>query len=257
MSSLKTVQGKALDLKRFFFDYGVRVPGYNVAVMNERETRAAAGIMFMLGLVVVFVAIGFNHTIVARVYLAFLFIDFTIRLFTPRYSPLLLLARFFVRNQIPEYVGGLQKRFAWTIGWLILIPLMQWFVLHWDISFYKVLLCLLCLALSFFESAFGICIGCYIYRWIVREEPQLCPGGACEIKRKDPVQQFTPMQALIASTTGIALIVGIYFFLAKSEPKTFFGEFLHEMVLTDQQLAAEKEAALDRQFEEDDFDDDF
>ncbi len=238
-----------MNLKGFLFDYGEKVDGYDVSVINEREARAAAGILFMLGMIVIFVGIGYNHIVVARVYLAFLFLDFTIRLFTPRYSPSLLFGRFFVKHQTPEYVGGLQKRFAWTLGWLIAIPMMNWFVLHWDITFYKVLICILCLSLMFLESAFSICVGCIIYRWIVREDPAHCPGGVCEIKDKDPVQKYNITQRIIAIITAIALLVGIYLFLAKTESKTFFGEFLHELVLTKQQLVTEEEDKADSEFD--------
>jgi len=248
-----------LDLKSFLYDYGERVPGYDVTVMNEREATAAAGILFMLGMIVIFVGIGYNHIIVARVYLAFLFIDFTIRLFTPKYSPSLLLGRFMVRNQKPEYVGGLQKRFAWTLGWLISIPMMWWFVLNWEITFYKVLVCVLCLILMFFEAAFSICIGCMIYRWIVREDPQHCPGGVCEVRHREPVQTFNPLQGAIALLAAAGLVTGVYLFLAKTESKTFFGQFLHELVLTKEQLQKEKDEAYERELAKEfgDDDDDF
>ena len=243
-----------MNLQSFFWEYGEKVPGYDVTVINEREARAASGILFLLGMIVIFVGIGYNHIIAARVYLAFLFLDFTIRLFTPRYSPSLLLGKFFVRNQEPEYVGGLQKRFAWTLGWLIAIPMMNWFVLHWDITFYKVLICILCLTLMFLETAFSICVGCWIYKKIIDKNVEHCPGGVCKVQKKDPVQIFTPAQKIIATITASALVIGIYLFLAKTESKTFFGEFLHELVLTKQQLQKEEEAKMDAAFnEEDDF----
>jgi len=243
-----------LNLKRFFWDYGERVPGYDVTVINEREARAASGILFMLGMLVIFVGIGFNHVMTARVYLAFLFIDFTARMISPKYSPSLLLGKFMVRNQKPEYVGGLQKRFAWTLGWLISLPMMQWFVLHWDITFYKVLVCILCLTLMFLEAAFSICVGCWIYKKLIDKEPEHCPGGVCEIRVREPIQTFNPMQKLIAILTVIGLVVGIYFFLAKTESKTFFGEFLHELVLTDAQLEHEEELKMEAEFEDEDDD---
>ena len=118
----------------------------------------------MLGMIVIFVGIGYNHIIVARVYLALLFIDFTARMISPKYTPSLLITKLVTRNQKPEYVGGLQKRFAWTLGWFISLPMMWWFVLHWDITFYKVMVCVLCLALMFLEAAFSICVGCMIYK---------------------------------------------------------------------------------------------
>lgn len=246
-----------MNLKKFLTEYGEHVNGYGTTVINEREARAAAGILFMLGMIVIFVGIGYNHIIVARVYLAFLFVDFTARMFSPKYSPSLLMGKFVTRNQKPEYVGGLQKRFAWTLGWFISLPMMWWFVLHWDITFYKVMICVLCLFLMFFETAFGICIGCMIYKWIVREDPKHCPGGVCEMKTKEPVQRFNPIQATIAVLTVTFFVVGIYLFLAKTESKTFFGQFLHELILTDKQLKIEQEKKfqeeMDREFENDDF----
>ncbi len=245
-----------MSFKEFWLDYGNEVEGYHVKVLNEREGRAAAGLLMMLGMIVIFVGIGFNHIIVARVYLTFLFIDFTLRIINPNYSPSLLLGRFFVQNQKPEYVGAAQKRFAWLLGWFISLPMMWWFVLHWDITFYKVMICVACLTLMFFEGAFGICIGCVMYKWIFRECPSLCPGGVCEMHKKEPIQMFSPLQKAIVTTVFVGLFVGVYLFLAKTESKTFFGQFLHEAVLTDAQLKAEQEAKFEaeaaREFEEDD-----
>ena len=238
-----------MNLHSFLWEYGEKVPGYDVTVINEREARAAAGILATLGMIVIFVGIGYNHIIVARVYLAFLFIDFTARVITPSYSPSLLLGKFIVRNQNPEYVGGLQKRFAWTLGWLVSFPMLYWFVLNWDITFFKVMICVLCLTLMILESAFSICVGCMIYKAIIDKNPQHCPGGVCEIKKKDPIQTFNPMQAIIAAVTAIGLIAGIYLFLAKTESKTFFGEFLHEAVLTKTQLQKEKDEAYQKALE--------
>ncbi|SFV55164.1 hypothetical protein MNB_SM-5-43 [hydrothermal vent metagenome] len=246
-----------MNFKTFLWEYGEHVAGYDVTVVNEREARAAAGILFMLGMIVIFVGIGFGHIIVARVYLAFLWFDFLARVISPKYSPSMLLGKFIVRNQKPEYVGGLQKRFAWTLGWLISFPMVWWFVIHWDITFYKVLICVLCLTLMFLETAFGVCVGCMIYKALLQKNPEHCPGGVCEIKRKEPIQTFNPIQASIATITFIALLAGIYLFLAKTESKTFFGAFLHEAVLTKQQLKQEEDAKYqkeaERAFEDDDF----
>jgi len=245
-----------MNLKSFLRDYGERVPGYDVTVINEREARAAAGILATLGMIVIFVGIGYNHIIVARVYLAFLFIDFTARIISPKYSPSLLLGKFIVRNQKPEYVGGLQKRFAWTLGWIISWPMLYWFVFNWDITFYKVMICVLCLTLMTLESAFSICVGCIIYKAIVDRNPQHCPGGVCEIKQREPIQMFNPLQAFIAIITAVGLATGVYLFLAKTESKTFFGEFLHEAVLTKEQLKKEKEAEFQKAMEAEFGDDD-
>lgn len=236
-----------MTLKSFLFDYGEKVPGYDVTVINEREASAAAGILFALGMMVIFVGIGFNHIMVARIYLGFLFIDFSIRVITPTYSPSMLLGKFAVRNQKPEYVAGLPKRFAWTLGWIISLPMLYWFVLQWDITFYKVLICVLCLTLMFLEAAFSVCVGCMIYKAILKEDPQHCPGGVCEVKQKEPIQMFNPMQKFIAIITVVALTFGVYSFLVKTESKTFFGLFLHDLVMTQEQLQAQKDALFEKQ----------
>ena len=246
-----------MNLHKFLWEYGLKVPGYDVTVINEREARAAAGILATLGMIVIFVGIGFNHIIVARVYLAFLFIDFTARVISPKYSPSLLLGKFIVQNQKPEYVGGLQKRFAWTLGWLVSFPMLYWFVLNWDITFYKVMICVLCLTLMILESAFSICVGCMIYKAIIDKNPQHCPGGVCEIRHKEPIQTFNPIQKTIAILTAIGLVVGIYLFLAKTESKTFFGDFLHEAVLSKSQLQKESDEKYQRELEKEFGDDDF
>jgi len=243
-----------MTLRSFLHEYGETVPGYDIGVINEREVRATAGIMFLLGMIVIFVGIGYNHVIVARVYLAFIFFDFIIRIINPKYSPALLFGRIFVQNQKPEYVGAMQKRFAWILGFIISIPMMYWFVLNWDITFYKVLICVLCLSLLFLEAAFNVCVGCKMYTFFMQKQAQYCPGGVCEIQTKEPIQTFNPIQKSISTIMVIALSVGIYLFLAKTESKTFFGEFLHELVITDQQLAIEEEAKLDAEFNADDDD---
>jgi hypothetical protein len=245
-----------MNLQSFLWDYGEKVPGYDVGVVNEREARAAAGILAMLGTIIIFVAIGFNHVIVARVYLAFLWFDFLARIINASYSPSMLLGRFIVRNQKPEYVGAMQKRFAWTIGWFISFPMVYWFVLHWDITFYKVLICVLCITLMFLESAFSICLGCMLYKIITREDAKHCPGGVCEIRQKEPIQTFNIAQKAIAGTTFAALIVGTYLFLANTKSLTFFGDFLHDAVLTKQQIIDQNERELQAQIAKEFGDDD-
>lgn len=241
-------------LKEFLVNYGEKVPGYNRGVVNDREVRAAAGIMFMLGMIVIFVGMGYNHVIVARVYLSLVFFDLTVRIINTSYSPFLLLGRMFVQYQKPEYVGAAQKRIAWIFGWIIFIPMMNWFVLHWDISFEKILVCVLCLSIIFVEAAFGICIGCKLYTLFTRNKAEYCPGGVCEIQTKDPIQTFNLLQRIITGLIVLFLSIGTYLFIANSEPKTFFGEYLHELVLTKSQLAQEQEAKIQAAFDEEDDD---
>ena len=99
------------------FQFGESHPDYAVRVLNEREARGGAGILFLLALTG-FLQVWFkgDFAMTAVVIVGF-FIDFFVRvLINPRYAPSLVLARFFVRHQTPEYVGAPQKRFAWAIG---------------------------------------------------------------------------------------------------------------------------------------------
>jgi hypothetical protein len=127
------------------------------------------------------------------------FIDFFIRvLINPRYSPTLIMARWMVNNQTAEYVGAPQKRFAWAIG-LVLATFMMFLVVINDVRGpINMITCLVCLILLFFESAFGICVGCKLYNLFNKKKAQLCPGNVCEIKDRESIQIVTLAQALIA-----------------------------------------------------------
>ena len=126
------------------------------------------------------------------------FIDFFIRVVVnPRYSPTLIIARWMVNNQTAEYVGAPQKRFAWGIG-LGLATLMMYLVVLKDVRGpINMITCLICLMLLFFETAFGICIGCKLFNLFNKEKAQLCPGNVCETKDREPIQMVKPSQAII------------------------------------------------------------
>src|SRR5687768_15062385 len=97
--------------------FGEEVPGYDIRVLNEREIRAAAGIMFLFIYTSLMLIIFNNDFRLVKYVVAAFFIDFTIRVFVnPKFSPSLVVGRLIVGNQAPEYVGAQQKRFAWMIG---------------------------------------------------------------------------------------------------------------------------------------------
>src|SRR5689334_12274753 len=97
--------------------FGEAVEGYNIPVLNEREIRASAGILF-LATSFSLVMIVFKDNFLPIKYVITLFVtDFIIRVFiNPKFSPTLIMGRLIVRNQVPEYVGARQKKFAWIIG---------------------------------------------------------------------------------------------------------------------------------------------
>lgn len=182
------------------FQFGESHPDYPVAVvLNEREARGAAGIMFLFALVAFMNAWFQGDFTPTKLTIVAFFIDFFIRVVVnPRYAPTLILARWMVNNQTAEYVGAPQKRFAWGIGLGLATLMMYLVVLHDVRGPINMLTCLLCLTLLFFETAFGICIGCKLFNLFNKEKAQLCPGNVCEIKNREPIQVVTRSQALIA-----------------------------------------------------------
>ena len=183
--------------KHFYF--GEVVDGYAVRVLNEREARAGAGLLFVfaiLSFLYAYRTMDFRYT---SIFITFFMVDFFIRvLVNPKYAPSLIVGRFFVARQKPEYVGAAQKRFAWSIG-LVLSVIMFWLVVVVEMMTpIKIYICTACLILLFSETAFGICIGCVLYNLIRKTPPTLCPGGVCEMRQKEEIQRINPIQATIA-----------------------------------------------------------
>lgn len=162
--------------------FGEQIDGYPVRVLNERAVRASAGILFFFAIVTFMNAFLLGNFQPTQVFVVAFLVDFGIRIFVnPRYAPSLIVGQWFVRKQQPEYVGAPQKRFAWAIGFVLALGMFYLMVLNNVIGPINMLVCATCLLLMFFETAFGICIGCKLYNLLNKEQAQLCPGGVCEI----------------------------------------------------------------------------
>jgi len=176
----------------------------------------------------------------------------------PAYSPSLLMGRFFVRNQKPEYVGAAQKRFAWAIGFALSLPMFYLLVIHWQPNPMKIFICIICLSLLIMESAFSFCFGCMVFNLIKKEKATNCPGGACEIEFKDKVQRFDTAQKIIVSLAFAGVLYGGYSYMYKLENKTHIGKFLEKTFLSeaqkkDLQKKRYQQALLEFDAEDDDF----
>ena len=240
-----------------FFEYGERVEGYDKPVLNEREARAAAGILFAIGLLSLTNAVMLHHGVVTRFFISFFTLDFLIRVINPRYSPSLLLGRFFVQNQTPEYVGAAQKRFAWGIGLLLALPMFYLLVIHWQPNPIKVFICIVCLVLLLMESAFSICLGCKIYNFVMPEPATNCPGGVCEMRTKEPIQRFDKVQGGILVVTMFTLFLGAYGYFYTLENKTHIGKVVSEAMLSDSAFKALQERRYQQELDAFEADDDF
>ena len=152
--------------------------------------------------------------------------DIVIRVFVnPRYSPFLIIGRLIVRNQVPEYVGAKQKKFSWFIGVVLATAMFILLVVVNSYSPITGIICLICLIFLFFETAFGICLGCKFYSIIYKEKAQYCPGEICDSKSKHVIQKTSGVQILIILGFIAYFILVVYFFndnLSK-KPYELFG----------------------------------
>lgn len=200
-------------MKHFFY-FGERVPGYDVRVFNERELRAAAGILFVFAMSAFFNAWLAGNYLPLQVFVTLFMLDFIIRmLVNPKFAPSLILGRICVSNQTVEYSGAPQKRFAWGLGLALSITMFFLVVIFGITGPVNFLICIACLTFLFFETAFGICLGCSMYNFFTKEKAKLCPGGTCEIKQKQPIQKISSTQiGIVVLYILISVAIGMFYF---------------------------------------------
>jgi hypothetical protein len=206
--------------------FGEDVEGYNIPVLNEREIRAAAGLLFLATFTsLMFILFKGNFIPIKYVIILFL-LDFVIRVFiNPKYSPTLIFARLIVWNQTPEYVGAAQKKFAWVIGVILSGTMFFFFIIVNAYSPITGITCLICLIFLFFESAFGICLGCKFYPLFFKDKVQYCPGEVCDVKQRQDIQKTSVSQILIllAFIAFIFLTVNLMNDRFREKPHALFG----------------------------------
>ena len=178
--------------------FGEDVVGYEIPVLNEREVRAAAGILFVFAFLSILLAILKGNFVLLKYFIISFLADFIIRVFVnPRFSPTLIIGRLIVRRQVPEYVGAAQKKFAWVIGLILVLIMLVLVVFVNSYSPITGLICLICLIFLLFESAFGICLGCLFYGWYYGKKAKYCPGEVCEVNARHEIQKTSWVQLLI------------------------------------------------------------
>jgi hypothetical protein len=102
-----------------------------------------------------------------------------------------------VSRQNPEYVGAAQKKFAWIIGVALAAIMFIFMVVVNAYSPITGIICLICLVFLFFESAFGICLGCLFYGLFYKEKARYCPGEVCNVKSRQEIQKISGVHLLI------------------------------------------------------------
>ena len=173
------------------FGFGELRDGQPYPVLDERVVRGSAGLMLLVGFVAFVNGFVVKNYAILPWLTGFLSLNFGLAvLVNPKLSPTFALARIFVWRQSPLYIGAVQKRFAWSLGlalsstaFALSLKLVD------DATWFEpvCMLCLICLLFLFLETAFGICVGCQIYKLAVRlgvfPKPAVtprCTGDACE-----------------------------------------------------------------------------
>jgi len=182
-----------------FFKFGEKIAGYDFEVINERQARASAGIMFLVGIIstlYLFGAFGGHSMLFIEFFSITFVVEFVIRAINPKYAPYMILGSMIVYNQKPEWVEAKPKQFAWLLG-LILAIIMAYYIIFDILSPIRLLTCVLCLVLFYLEAVFGICLGCIMYKKMNFKLKGLCPGGVCD----------TPIAMSFDAKRAISLIV--------------------------------------------------
>jgi len=207
--------------------FGEQVEGYNIPVLNEREIRAAAGILFLGTFTSLMFILFKNDFLLIKYVLSIFLLDFIIRVFiNPRFSPTLIIARLIVRNQVPEYVGARQKKFAWVIGVILSATMFIFLVIVNAYSPITGIICLICLVFLFFESAFGICLGCKFYPLFFKDKVQYCPGEVCDVKARQHIQKTSIPQLLVVALFITTIVLSTFLFNGQfsKKPYDLFGK---------------------------------
>ena len=155
--------------------------------VNENAVRAAAGLTMVTGAVAFSYAYFDKQYVPLQVVASLFFVEFLIRITIGlRYSPFGALAHALTLSREPQWVSGVPKRFAWTLG--MTMGFAMTVITNSGIRGYLPrTICLICLTLMWLESALGLCVGCKIYGvlarrgWIsVGPGDESCADGYCQ-----------------------------------------------------------------------------
>jgi selenocysteine lyase/cysteine desulfurase len=175
--------------KWFGRDEPMSVAELREGLFREHD-RAVAAIRITLALgAVAFVYANFDKLFwPIRAVSAFFFVDFFIRVAAGlERSPAGVAARRLTHRQTPQWVSAKPKRFAWSLGAAMALAM----TIITNSGIHGPLprtICLICLVLMWLEAVLGLCLGCEIYRLLVRrgwraQDPafEICPNGVCDL----------------------------------------------------------------------------
>ena len=195
-------------------NFGEKIDGYDYKVINERDARASAGIMFLLGILSLFTVHLYRTIFWAELFSITFIIEFFVRvLINPKYAPYMLIGGLVASNQQPDWVEARPKKFAWLLG-MKLGVIMTYYIIFDIITPVRLGICWLCLFLMYVESVFGICLGCLLYKKL-KWKTYNCPGAICDV----PSPPYNKRKLVI-----IAAFLGLFFLTYVSLKSYKFNE---------------------------------
>jgi len=143
---------------------GQQVPGFATPRINETATRARAGLLNVLSATTIVLLVFRPETDPVRFVGPFVILDmFAAAAFglTP-FSPTGILGTALTLGIRPTWKVTAPKRFAWILGGSLGVVCLTMRLLHvgtpWIIGVVAI-----CFALTWLESVFGFCVGCWLH----------------------------------------------------------------------------------------------
>ena len=181
-----------------YLHFWEKIKWYDVSMLNEREVRAAAWILFVFALPIFLISCMNMDFLAIRVFVTIFMLDFFIRTFiNPSFSPSMILWKIVTSNQKVDYVWAPQKRFAWAVWFFLSLIMFFSTVVFNFFGLPVILLCFFCLILLFLESSFWICLWCNLYNKFNKEKAKYCQWWTCEIIKKEEIQKVNIFQISI------------------------------------------------------------
>lgn len=95
--------------------------------------------------------------------------------------------------------------------------IMSYYILLEIVSMNRMVACGLCMALLFLESAFGICLGCIVYKKL-NVQLQNCSGGVCKTRQKKALD----IRKILVLIALAVFFVGVYNYLDQTRYKKHY-----------------------------------
>jgi len=143
-------------MKSKIFGFGQIIPGLKIhgkdapyPVLNERAIRAGAGILFAFAFFAFLNALLAKEYVFLEYFIMLFLIEMSIRIFiNPKFAPISRFANWIVRKQKPDYVGAIQKKFAWILGFSMALTMFFIVIVFQIRGTLPFSFCLVCLSLK-------------------------------------------------------------------------------------------------------------